>query len=123
MSGSDDGGYGLDRHGLGHRHDHRFEQERKTALSTRPGKRLQLDNTALGAAYSRHSRGQIRLMLKKVEVSPSRLRGVISLHAFATAIRATEGASRQEIDADVQPFFFGIERRGRYIPWRFKAQG
>jgi len=58
-----------DRHLLGERHHERLEQQRKPAARPRPRDR-DLMHAVLGAAHPRNPGGQVRLVLKEVQVPP-----------------------------------------------------
>jgi len=48
-------------------------------------------------------------MLKKVEMAPCHLCGVISLYIFSTAMRASERTSRLKVYSDIQTLLIDIE--------------
>ena len=62
-------------------------------------------------------------MLKKIQVTPGFVHGVVGLYAFPAAAMAGEFTASAEVDVDVQAFLFRVEVGSFYQPRRNNAQG
>lgn len=99
-----------DRQMHGKRHREPFEQQREARARPRPRHGDEADTT-LGTVDAWRARGQERLMLEEIEVSPGFLDGVVHRARRRFAVRALEAAAGLEVEPNVEAAVVGIEVR------------
>jgi len=112
---ADQAGQRRDRHLADHRHHQRLEQQREPRPRPRPRHRHQ-PHLMLGALHPRHPRGQVRLMLKEVQMPPRLLLGVMHLQPRPVALRAREPRSLREVEPQIQPLGLRVELDAQHLP-------
>ena len=85
-----------------------IEQEREAGTGPCP-RHVDEAHAAIGAVDAGHTRMQIGLVLKEIEVAPGLFDGVVYRAVGLAAIGAGEAAPRLEVDLDIEPLLVGVE--------------
>jgi len=109
------------RHLLDQRHHQRLEQQREPRALPRP-RHLDLLDLVLGTDHPRHPRGQVRLVLEKVQMPPRLLLGVVDWAALPAALRTREPRPLRKIDPQIQPPLLGVELHVHDLPRLLKPK-
>jgi hypothetical protein len=97
------------RHGhlLSQQHHEGFEEQGKSTALTGPGNRYQM-NSVLWAAQARHSGDKLATVLKKVQMPPAFLDGIVSPAKFSTFWTAKLTATCK-VQTNLQRWWFSAE--------------
>jgi len=112
---------GFYRHRLGHHHNQRLKQQRKTTSRTSPGNLDRFDAT-ISTTHTRNPSIQICLMLEKVQMPPCVPLSVVCTAPLSAANGTAKNTATGKINLNIQTTLIHVKLTRHHIPWRPQTQ-